>query len=155
MLDSSRRRPVLVHGESLRANNHRDLLVVRIQGNSHRRDNIAQLMNLGRQRTLILRKRGVFQCGFEAGHFVGHIFGTAAAQAECLAIFAVGVHEQHLRADPTLGRHVGMEGNAISELVPASDVVATFDHLGIIIVAAASAAAGTRNDVTIAHFHGG
>jgi hypothetical protein len=48
-----------------------------------------------------------------------------------------------------------MEGYAISELVPASDVVATFDHLGIIVVAAIPAATGTHNDVTVAHFHGG
>ncbi len=45
-----------------------------------------------------------------------------------------------------------MEGHSILDLVPASDLVATFDHLGIIT---ASAAAITHNYVTIAYFQGG
>jgi len=48
-----------------------------------------------------------------------------------------------------------MEGYAILDLVPASDVVTTCDRLGIIVVSADSAVAGIHNDVTIAHFHGG
>jgi hypothetical protein len=48
-----------------------------------------------------------------------------------------------------------MEGYAISELVPASDVVVTFNHLGIIVAAAAAAAVRTHNYVTITHVHGG
>jgi hypothetical protein len=85
----------------------------------------------------------MFQRGVETGYFVGHVVGTATTKVKLTGgVLAVIVKQPEMRTYPTLRCHVGVEGDAISEFVPTTNIVNTGHSV-------------TADYTAIAYFHGG
>jgi hypothetical protein len=92
---------------------------------------------------LIIAQLGLFQRGIETGYFVGHVVGIATAKVKLTGGAPVVIVKQpEMRPYPTLRCHVGVEGDAISEFVPTTNIVDTGHSV-------------TAHYTTIAYFHGG